>query len=63
MTVGTKVRYNAMRSTYVGEIIGEGRDMLGDFWKVKVTSRSNPWYPLGTVDHISKGCAWLKERV
>jgi len=62
MTIMTKVKHFGIGNSWVGVIVGEGRDMLGEFWKVKVTSRSNPFYPFGTIDHISKGSPWLKVR-
>jgi len=62
VTIKTKVRYEGIYSSWVGVIIGEGRDMLGEYWAVKVTGTSSPFYPLGTIDHISKGTPWLTER-
>ena len=60
---GQKVQYETMvAGTVVGVVIGTGRDMLGDFVAYRVTSRKNPFYKLGTVDHVSIDCPWLSVR-
>jgi len=63
VTIGSKIQHRLIGSSYVGVITGEGRDRLGDYWVIKVTSKTNPFYPFGTVDHVGKSSAWLKERV
>lgn len=60
---GQKVQYRSIMSgTVLGVVIGTGRDRLGDYVAYRVTSRTNPHYPLGTVDHLSINCPWLSLR-
>jgi hypothetical protein len=58
-----KVAYSSMVSGVVlGKVVREGRDMLGDFVVVKVTSKTNKTYPYGYEFPVAAGSPWLTER-
>lgn len=61
--VGDKVFYAPIGAGIVlGKVTKLGRDFLGDFLEFKVTSRSNPVYPCGTLERVPVGCPWLHKR-
>lgn len=45
---------------YLGRIIGEGIDLAGEFWRVKI-EESKFDFEVGTVDFVEKGCRELVE--
>lgn len=62
-SVGDKVQYRAMQAGIIlGIVVGFGRDQHGDYVSWKVTSKTNPYYPRGTVDFTSLTDAYLSKR-
>lgn len=62
-SVGDKVQYRAIKAGIIlGVVTGFGRDQLGDYVSWRVTSKTNPYYPRGTVDFTSLTDAYLSKR-
>lgn len=60
LSVGSLVSYDSIESGKIkGKIIGNGRDQYGPFIRIKVTAKSHPAYPVGTMfvvgslDHVT----------
>lgn len=63
MNKGTKVVYNSMSGAQVlGVVEFKGRDSLGEFVRIKVTSRSIAAYPQGLLYDVPADSPWLSLR-
>lgn len=61
LPVGTKVGYHTINGAKVlGVVVSEGKAMEPGFVEVKVTSRTNPFYPRGMVFVASITNLWVR---
>lgn len=62
-SVGDKVQYRSIKAGIIlGVVTGFGRDQLGDYVAWRVTSKTNTFYPRGTLDFSSLTDAYLQKR-